>query len=37
MTKVVGDSCHFFFQFPKLEKLKAGNSIAIFKGLVVYI
>lgn len=37
MMKVVDESCDFFFQFPKLEKLKAGNSIAIFEGLVVYI
>lgn len=37
MIKVADDSCDFFVQFPKLEKLKAGNPIATIKGLVVYI
>ena len=29
--------CLFVFEFPKLEKLKGGNPVAIFKGLVVKI
>lgn len=33
MMKAVDDSCDFFFQFPKLGKLKAGDSIARFAGI----